>query len=67
MSNQEQFATSADILTSAWAKIEKSQDFPPDRLIREFQQGITSSCSADSAVITDVTYLLYNSGTLFRP
>lgn len=67
MSDQERFATSADILTSAWVKIEASDDFPPDRLIREFQRGISSMCTGDDEVVTDVTYRLYNSGATFKP
>lgn len=67
MTDQQKFAASADILASAWAKIEKTNEFPPDRLIREFQAGISSSCSPASLAITDVTYLLYNTGSTFRP
>lgn len=59
MTEQQRFAASADILASAWQKIEGSSDFPSDPLIRRFGYAITDACIDRSFTLTDVSYGVY--------
>lgn len=68
MTDSQQFAAAADILASAWQKIEGSSRFPSDSLIGEFQTAIGDTCVIDSMAITDASYAAYNDGaSVFRP
>lgn len=67
MTDQQQFAASADILTSAWQRIEGSSDFPPDALIREFREGVSTVCVEPTMTLTDASGLLYLTEPRFAP
>lgn len=67
MSDEQQFAAAADILTAARNKIDGGTGLPSDSLIIEFQGGITTSCVIPKATLTDITYLLYNTEPRFEP
>ncbi|MDR6868935.1 Trk-type K+ transport system membrane component [Microbacterium resistens] len=67
MTEQQRFAAAADMLAATWGKVEKSSRFPSDALIREFQDGIDTSCVADSLDIAGVAVMLYQSEPRFRP
>lgn len=67
MSDEQQFAAAAEILVSAWAKIEGSSRFPSDSLIGLFQDAIDDSCVIDSMAITDASFAAYNDSDVFRP
>lgn len=67
MSNAQQFAAAADILTSARDKIDGATGLPPDSLITEFQDGVTNVCVIPSMTLTDATYGLYTTETRFQP
>lgn len=67
MSAQQQFAASADMLASIWGKIEKSDLFPPDSLIREFQGGIGTACVINTSTIDEMAVLLYQTEPRFAP
>lgn len=67
MTDEQQFAASADILASAWAKIEGSDEFPTDLQIEDFQRGIGNVCIEPTMTLTDASYGLYETETRFRP
>jgi hypothetical protein len=67
MTDSQQFAAAADILTSARNKIDGGSGLPPDSLINEFQAGVTNVCVAPSMTITDATYGLYTTEPRFHP
>lgn len=67
MTDEQQFAAAADILASAWDKIEGSSDFPSDSLITEFQGGISKACIEDTMTLTDVSYGVYTTEPRFEP
>ena len=67
MTEAQQFAAAADILTSARNKIDGGVGLPPDSLIVEFQSGITNVCMVPSMTLVDATYGLYSTEPRFHP
>ena len=67
MTDAQQFAAAADILTSARNKIDGGTGMPFDSLIAEFRSGITNVCVIPSMTLTDATYGLYTTEPRFHP
>lgn len=67
MTDAQQYAAAADILTAARNEIDGGTGVPPDPLIVEFQSGVTTACVIPSATLTDVTFGLYQTEPRFHP
>ncbi|MFJ6155760.1 hypothetical protein ACIQF8_20250 [Pseudarthrobacter sp. NPDC092184] len=67
MTPTQQFAASADILTSGRNKVDKGTGMPPDSLIKDFQAATTDYCTIPSMTLTDATYAVYMDGKKYRP
>lgn len=67
MSNKQQWAASADILSAARDKIDGGTGVAPDELIDEFQSGITNVCIVPTMTLTDASYGLYTTEPRFHP
>ena len=63
MTDQQKFAASADILSSARDKVDGGSGVAPDDLIRAFESEIDDACAPPqpdpTATLTDVTLFIY--------
>ncbi len=67
MTDAQQWAASADILSAARDKIDGATGVAPDELIDEFQSGITNVCVVPTMSLTDASYGLYTTEPRFKP
>ena len=68
MSSSQQFAAAADMLTGARNRGDGGVGLPPDSLIDDFRQGVTTACVIDTMSLADVGAGLYlTDRDRFRP
>lgn len=68
LTNAQQFAAAADMLTSARNKKDGGTGLPSDGKIEMFRRGITDSCVIDTANIAEVAVMHYlTERATFRP
>lgn len=67
MTPTQQFAASADILTSGRNKIDNGTGMPSDSLIKDFQAATSDYCVIPSMTLTEATYAVYMDGKKYRP
>lgn len=59
MTDAQQWAAAADMLTGARNKGDGGQGVPPDSLVNEFQDGITTACAVPSLSLAETGASLY--------
>ena len=68
MSDAQQFAASADMLTGARNKGDGGTGLPPDALIEQFQDGVTTACVVPTATVAEIGAGVYlTERETFRP
>jgi hypothetical protein len=68
MSDAQQWAAAADMLTGARNKGDGGDGLPPDDLVDEFQDGVTNACVIDSHNVAEIGAALYlTERARFRP
>lgn len=68
MTDAQQWAAAADMLTGARNKGDGGTGLPPDSLITEFQSGVTTACVVPTMSLSDVGAGLYlTDHARFRP